>query len=592
MMRILFDLESDGLLDALTKIHCIEIKDIDNGKTKSFSPENIKDAIPLLEEAEEIVGHNILKFDIPALQKVYPKFNPKGKITDTLICSRLIWTDIKDRDFRAVHNINYPIKLVGRHSLESWGYRLQLLKGDFAKETDWQNWSEEMQSYCKQDVEVTSALYDLIISKKYSDTAIKLEHDFAKCIWEQEKHGFYFDVKAAQKLYSELASRRQELLQKLQEVFPVWKKDLGSWTPKRDNKSRGYVAGVAINKYIDVTFNPASRDHIADRLITLRGWQPKEYTNEGKPKVDESVLNELKYPEAKILSEYLMINKRIGQLAEGNQAWLKVEKNGKIYGSVNTNGAVSGRCTHSHPNVSQVPSVTVPYGLQCRSLFSSPAGYALCGVDVSSLELRVLSHYLQPYDNGEYIEQILKGDIHTYNQKAAGLETRNIAKTYIFATIYGGGINRLSEITGKSLAETKKINAKFLKNVPALKKLKDDVIRTYRKKKYLTGLDGRQLSIRSEHSCLNTLIQSSGALIVKQATINLHEQLCKKLTYGKDFAQVAHIHDEMQLQVKEGLEDYVGKEALAAIEKTQQDFDFRIPLTGEYKIGKTWADTH
>ena len=132
-MRILFDLESNGLLDTLTKIHCIEIKDLDTEETQSFSPENIKDALPLLEAAEELVGHNILKFDIPALQKVYPKFNPKGKIIDTLICSRLIWTDIKDRDFRAVHNINYPMKLVGRHSLESWGYRLQILKGDFAK---------------------------------------------------------------------------------------------------------------------------------------------------------------------------------------------------------------------------------------------------------------------------------------------------------------------------------------------------------------------------------------------------------------------------------------------------------------------------
>ena len=510
-MNIIFDIETNGLLEELNKIHCIEIKDIDNGTELSFTPENIEAALPILENAELLIGHNVTKFDIPALQKVYSNFKPKGKILDTLICSRLIWTDIKDRDFRAVHNMNFPMKLVGRHSLKSWGYRLKILKGDFGETTDWKDWSPEMSTYCKQDVKITFDLYEKIKAKDYSEKAIELEHQFADYIWLQEQHGFCFDVAAGKKLYSELAGRRHELLQELQKVFPVWRKDLGTWTPKRNDKTKGYIAGVAINKYIDVTFNPASRDHIADRLISLKGWKPKEYTNEGKPKVDETVLSKLNYPEAKLLSEYLMINKRIGQLAEGNQAWLKLEKEGKIYGSVNTNGAVTGRCTHNHPNVSQVPAINLPYGLQCRSLFHADVGCSLVGVDVSGLELRVLSHYLQPYDDGEYIKQVLQGDIHTYNQKAAGLGSRDTAKTYIYATVYGAGLNRLSEITKKSLGETKKINERFLKNIPALKRLKEDVVNTFRKKKYLKGLDGRKLSIRSEHSALNTLIQSAGA---------------------------------------------------------------------------------
>ena len=591
-MRLVFDIETNGLLESLNKIHCIEIKDIDNGTELSFTPENVEVALPILENAEELIGHNVLKFDIPAIQKMYPGFKPKGKIFDTLICSRLIWTDIKDRDFRGVNSFGFPMRLVGRHSLEAWGYRLKIYKGDFHKETDWQNWSEEMQKYCKQDVKITFDLYNKIHSKDYSTTAIELEHKFAKYIWLQEQHGFSFNVDAGQKLYSQLAARRQEIYEELQKVFPPWQKDLGTWTPKRNNKTKGYIAGIAINKYQEITFNPASRDHIADRLIKLKGWAPKEFTNEGKPKVDESVLNKLTYPETKLLSEYLMINKRIGQLAEGNNAWLKLEKEGKIYGSVNTNGTITGRCTHQNPNVSQVPAVNLPYGLECRSLFIADNGCKLVGVDVSGLELRVLSHYLFPYDDGEYIKQILQGDIHKYNQEAAGLDSRDTAKTYIYATLYGAGLNRLSEITGKSLAETKRINQQFLKNIPALKRLKEDVIKTYRTKNYLKGLDGRKLSIRSEHSALNTLIQSAGALIVKQATINLHEQLLKKLTYGKDFAQAAHIHDEFQLQVRKGLEDYVGKEAVKAIEDTQKNFNFRCELTGEYKIGRTWADTH
>ncbi len=591
-MRLVFDIETNGLLENLTKVHCIEVKDIDNGTELSFTPEHIEAALPILENAKELIGHNVLKFDIPSLQKVYPTFNPKGKITDTLICSRLIWTDIRDRDYRAVNNMNFPMKLVGRHSLESWGYRLKIYKGDFHKQTDWQEWSEEMQKYCKQDVKITFDLYNKIQSKDYSATAIELEHKFAKYIWLQEQHGFSFNVEAGQKLYSQLAGRRQELLQELQKAFPVWTKDLGTWTPKRDNKTKGYIAGVAINRYEDVTFNPASRDHIADRLITLKGWKPKEFTNEGKPKVDETVLSKLKYPEAKLLSEYLMITKRIGQLAEGNNAWLKLEKKGKIYGSVNTCGTVTGRCSHQNPNVSQVPATGLPYGLECRSLFTADDGYNLLGVDVSGLELRVLSHYLFPYDDGEYIKQVLEGDIHTYNQKAAGLDNRDTAKTFIYAFIYGAGDNRLSQITGKSLAETKRIKEQFLRNIPALKKLKEQVIRTYRTNNYLKGLDGRKLSIRSEHSALNTLIQSAGALIVKQATINLHEKLMSKLIYGKDFAQVAHIHDEMQLQVKEGLEKYVGEAAIAAIRDTQRSFNFRCKLDGQYKIGKNWSQTH
>ena len=589
-MKLVFDIETNGLLDDLNCIHTIVIKYLETGETIKYRPvgDEILEAVDNLKNAELIVGHNIISFDIPAIQKIFPDFNPVG-IFDTLVASRLIWSDIKDRDFKFHKHTNFPTKLIGKHSLKAWGYRLGLLKGDFAEETDWKEWSEEMTTYCARDVEVTAKLYQKILDKKYSNKSIELEHKFAEAIWKQEKHGFYFDVKKAQKLNSHLAQRRLELEGDLREVFADWEKELPDFIPKRDNKTLGYKAGVPVKKFKTMQFNPASRDHIADRLVTLKGWKPKKFTPDGKPAVDESVLKELDYPEAKLLAEYLMITKRLGQLAEGNVAWLKLERQGKIHGSVITNGAVTGRCTHMYPNVAQVPSVSVPYGKQCRELFTVPDGYKLCGVDVSGLELRVLAHFLAKYDDGEYANEVVKGDIHTYNQKSAGLASRNLAKTFIYAFLYGSGDRRIASITGKTVKEAKELKEKFLKNTPAIARLRRDVLHTVEAKGFLRGIDGRVLTIRSPHSALNTLIQSAGALIVKQATIFLHEKIKQE---NLDCNMVAHIHDEMQLQVKEDIAEYVGQQAVQSIQATKSFFNFRCELDGEYKVGNNWAETH
>src|SRR5690606_31621074 len=183
-----------------------------------------------------------------------------------------------------------------------------------------------------------------------------------------------------------------------------------------------------------------SRTHIYKRLKDKYNWKPKEFTEKGTPKVSEEVLESLPYPEAELLNEYLMIQKRISQLAEGHSAWLKmVRPDGRIYGSVITNGAVTGRMTHNSPNLAQVPAVNVPYGKECRSLFTVPDDRVLVGADASGLELRCLAHYMARFDKGAYARELLEGDIHTANQKAAGLPTRDNAKTFIYAFLYGAG---------------------------------------------------------------------------------------------------------------------------------------------------------
>ena len=586
-MRVIFDIECDGFLSEATKIHSVVIKDIDTGQLFSYHGEAIGKGLYLLSGANLLVGHNILKFDLEIIKKLHPEYIIDGEVFDTLLVSRLIWTDRKEQDFRMKE---LPLKLAGRHSLESWGYRLGLRKGEFAKENDFSEWSQKMQDYCELDVEVNLKLYQLIQKQNYSKQAIQLEHEFARCIIQQEAHGFHFDVASAKKLYTSLAKRRLELEKSLVSTFPNWQKYVGTFTPKRDNKSLGYTKGVPIKRYKEITFNPNSRDHISDRLMN-KGWKPEQYTPDGKPKVDESVLSTLPYPEAKILAEHFLIQKRIGQLAEGANAWLKLEQNGKIYGQVITNGANTGRCTHQKPNVAATPSSSVPYGKECRSLFTVPDGFSLIGCDASGLELRCLAHYIGAFDEGHFTKQLLDGDIHAYNQKQIGLPTRDLAKRVIYGCIYGIGDTRLGAVVGKNSQEGKIIKQKLFEGLPALKQLRDNVIISARNKKYLLGLDKRKLIPRSEHSSLNLLIQSCGALILKQATVILHNKL-KEKNYNDDVQMVAHIHDELQLQCKSSIADAVGKIARQSIIDAGVYFNLRCPLDAAYKIGTNWSQTH
>ena len=592
MTQYVFDIETNGLLDTLDTIHCLVIKDINTNQNYSFKPDQVAEGIELLKDADTLIGHNILKFDIPAIQKVYPDFKTKGKCLDTIVLSRLIWSDIRDLDFKkASLDKSFPTQMIGKHSLESWGYRLNFLKGDYGKQNDWTNWSQEMQTYCERDVDLNTKLYQIIQNKKFSEKSINLEHEFQKCILKQEEHGFSFNENKAAELLKQLEIRRGELYNELQELFPQWEKDIGVFIPKRDNKTKGYVAGQPIQKRKTVIFNPNSNDHIADRLKNKYNWKPKEFTKEGKPKIDETVLEELPYDEAKQLAEYKLLQKRLGQLAEGDNAWLKLVNNGRIYGSVITNGTVTGRCTHKRPNIAQVPSVAAQYGDQCRSLFVTPPGYSLVGVDLSQLELRCLAHYLYHFDKGAMVKELLEGDIHTANQKAAGLPDRASAKRFIYALIYGAGDKKIGEIVGGTAKDGKEIKRKFFNKNKAFALFKADVERVVETKGKLTGLDGRQIPVRSKHSAVNFLLQSCGSILVKTSTVLLHSRIDWE-QWNDEVHMVAHIHDEMQFEVQDKLADKLGKAAIKAIKEAGYIYNFNCPLDGEYKVGQTWADTH
>lgn len=582
MKYIVTDIETNGLLETVSKFWCSWAYDSESNHYDPFT--NLHEYCEYLErkvrDGYKLIFHNGCKYDIPVLKKLRGhdfEFDPRECVIDTLVLSRLIYTQIKDIDAGLIHSDKLPKKLYGSYSLKAWGYRLGELKGEYGEqEGAWDHYSEEMLSYCKQDVVVTLKLFKLLTKKPYPETAIKLEHDIAWVMAKQERNGFVFDKDKAIKLYSELSAKRQTLSDKLIESFGSWEVYKGDKVYKRDNSKRGIKAGIPYPVYETVTFNPNSREHIA-KVLMDRGWEPEEYTETGKPKVDETTLETAKdIPETSLILEYLLIQKRISQLAEGEYAWLKMMKEDsdgifRIHGSVNPNGAVTGRATHSYPNVAQVPSGHSPYGKECRELFTVPSGWIESGIDASGLELRCLANFLYPYDNGEYGNIILTSDIHTANQKAAGLPTRDNAKTFIYGLMYGAGDAKIGEIVHGTAKDGKRLREKFMKGMPAYKKLTESIHKClvleeryvgdkplvkWRRRHHrdypeldcthcLLGLDDRLLYVRSPHSALNTLLQSAGALICKKWVVTLEENMRKagyKHGWDGDFCMMAWVH--------------------------------------------------
>ena len=595
---LIFDLETNGLLDDVTKIHCMVTKDTDTGEVTTYTNSGgIEIGLERLKNASEytqILGHNVIKYDIPVIQKLYPWFTVnKENVLDTLVLARLVYANIKEHDVSLMRDGKLPKKNFGSHSLESWGYRLGEHKGDYTG--GWESFSQEMLDYCVQDIEVTHKLLDKLLAKEFSQESIDLEHQVAWLMAQQERNGFYFNEKAGSELYSVLVKRRGDLERELKDYFGSWTVNLPDFIPKVNNKSRGYEKGVPVKRTKVIEFNPSSRDHIADRLINLYGWKPVDFTEGGKPQVDEVVLEKLDYPPCKLLTEYLLVQKRVSQLAEGTQAWLKLVKKGKIHGTVNTNGAVTGRATHAYPNISQVPSSSSPYGHECRALFTVPTGWVLVGADASGLELRCLAHYMAKWDGGKYGQVLLNGDIHSENQKAAGLSTRPQAKTFIYAFLYGAGDGKIGTVVNGSAADGRKLKTKFLNSLPALGRLVQQV-QEASKRGFLIGLDGRKIYVRSSHSALNTLLQGAGAIVCKKWLVILEEQLQQaglKHGWDGDYCFCAWSHDEVQIACRTPeIAEQVATTATDCVRLAGEYFNFRCPTAGESKIGTTWADTH
>ena len=598
-MKLVFDIETDDL-DA-TRIWCIVAKDIDTGTLYTYGPDQIDEGCQLLSDADELIGHNIIGFDLPVLRDL-TRFRTLGagqKVVDTLVLSRLF----------------DPVREAG-HGLKPWGYKLGSGKIEFDKFD--QGFSTEMLDYCIQDVNLNEKVYHELRkeSQGFSKESVKLEHDVADILKEQERHGFLYDFMGAELLLAELREVVAKTEAKVKHVFKpkVTKTKLyprvtaqGKLSKTADSCEFASGSGVRLSKAEHdlmtiklkkanysvedcepvirsraKDFNLGSRQQVGEYLQDF-GWKPTEFTAHGRPIVNEKTLAEVKgIPEADLINAYLMYQKRVSQIESWGEA---VQEDGRVHGFVIPNGAITGRMTHREPNMAQVPSSSSPYGNKCRALWTVPKGYNLVGIDASGLELRMLAHYM---DDKDYTDEIINGDIHTANQKLAGLESRSQAKTFIYALLYGAGDEKLGSVAGGGKRLGSRLRQSFFDNLPAFKSLKSKVGRAA-SRGYLKGLDGRKLFVRSEHAALNTLLQGAGAIVMKKALVTLNNRMRDQ---GLDAHFVANVHDEWQIEAEEMSSDTVGNLGVGAIIEAGKHFNLNCPLDGEYHVGRNWSQTH
>lgn len=437
-----------------------------------------------------------------------------------------------------------------------------------------------LEHYCIRDVEVTCDLYKHLTSeftkKDFSQESLDLEHKVAAIISEQERSGFKLDLPFTTCLLADIKGKMAGIYEAMQQRWPP------VITPRFHKTS-----GKPIKDSVD-TFNPGSRKQIGEKLMDL-GWKPKDFTEKGQAIVDESVLSKVtNIPEAQMIAEYLMLQKRVAQI----ESWLEsVGKDGRVHGKVITNGAVTGRMTHSSPNMAQIPNSGSIYGKECRECWTVESNNVLVGCDASGLELRMLAHYMK---DENYVRTVTEGnskegtDVHSINQKAAGLPTRDSAKTFIYAFLYGAGDAKIGSIVGGTSKDGEKLKRKFLQQTPALSRLLDRVKRQA-VKGWVPGLDGRRIWVRSEHAALNSLLQGAGAIVMKKALVLFYDKT-KANKWPVKF--VANVHDEFQLEVSKEYATIVGEAARNSIVEAGEYYKLRCPLDGEFKIGNNWKETH
>ncbi|TFZ81639.1 DNA polymerase [Candidatus Macondimonas diazotrophica] len=726
----IFDLEADGLNP--TRIHCLHIRDRERGRTYRFRQnkyENtIEHGIALLEEAEVLVAHNGLGFDVPVLERLYD-FDPIGRHYDTLVMSRMVFANIKESDYKLwkrgkfrsnldPHEV-FRGELIGTHGLEAWGIRLGKFKGDYAKIREaeakaagltdpddisqyvWGEWNQDMDDYCVGDLDVTEALLDHIEAEDWSPQSTRIEHRVHDLMCRQEDYGVPFNVEGAEKLDHNLREEHRKLSDQAVEHFGIWHKPAKFYRIDRNNKpreefgedgTRKWWAEVTVSKktikYKDpakpnrtegaafcpiklMEFNPNSRPQIIDRLQTIYDWEhdPEQVTEKGNPKVNDEVLRGLapRIPICHSLAETFYYKKRLGQLTDGKNALLrKVDfRTGLIHGRVNAGGAQTGRATHSNPNLAQVPKVkakkisdgaikvtgrvyldeddgilgvyddvaiisvdhpdvvdihgntallrgrTGDHGWDFRDLFgtsfltkqvvANPDDWTQVGADLSGIELRMLGQLLAEFDNGEYIRLLLEDDIHTVHQHAAGLDSRDKAKTLIYALVYGAGDEKLGSIIDPlaNRAEQARIGAearrKLMTRLPALAKAIKKVQKQAKLSGYLWGLDKRKLYVRGMHSALNTQLQSNGALVAKVWNLMVEDMLDEeglRQGWDGDVVPMLWVHDEIQYAARKECAELVSDCMVEAAYCAGEYFDFKVPTPAESKIGPTWAYTH
>ena len=548
-MKVVLDIETDGFNPS--KIHCIVAKDVATNTVYVWDASNMYGFKSWTKDVDKFIMHNGLSFDAPVLNRLLGIGIAPDKIIDTLILSQLF----------------NPIREKG-HSLRAWGEKLNMLKG--GEDVNFSKYDFNMLKYCKQDVEITHAVYNELVkeSNGFSQESSDLEHNIRLILDQQEKNGFAFNMMKA-----------QQLLAKLKEDIY----DLEQWSLEEFQPTIVEMK----TKTKEIPFNIGSRQQIADRLMK-KGWKPKQFTDKKNIIINEAVLKTIKEPELKLTAErfskYFLLQKRAVMV----ESWINAcDNDNRVHGKVMTLRTITGRMAHNSPNMAQVPAVYSPYGKDCRGLWtiSDPMKYKLVGTDASGLELRCLAHYL---NDTTYTDEILNGDIHTKNMELAGLANRDQAKTFIYAFLYGAGAEKIGKIVGAGKEQGNSLIKRFLSNLPSLRRLREQVESVSRRGK-IKAIDGRYLKVRSPHSALNTLLQGAGAIVCKQWLLHIITRVYNKKLDAK---LVASVHDEYQFEVANKDVNEFCSITKIAMKETEKTLKLRCPLDNDYKVGVTWAETH
>lgn len=583
-MEVVFDIETDGLNP--TVIHVMVAKEV--GVKGNYIIRGPKAFAKFVPKVSKWIAHNGTGFDCKVVENLWGYKIPLSKQVDTLVLSRLF----------------NPMRK-GGHSLKSWGIRLDEYKGEF---NDWSQYSEEMKQYCKQDVKVTELVYQELLKEgsKFSQASIDLEHQVHAIMCEQEANGFLLDTELAQEIYTTCLAETTRIERDIKEFMvpiavPVKEVNLKY---KKDGSIFANQLLEGCNVQGDYTkimweeFNLASQPQINKRLNRL-GWKPTVKTKGGDSyKICPENLATIPdtAPQAvKGLKTWKVLETRWKLASE----WLQGSQvDGRVHGQVITPGAVTHRAAHRGPNMANIPSVPHGkdgilwkmdglYAAECRQAFTVPEGKLLVGTDAAGIQLRVLAHYM---NDPVYTEQVIDGDIHTFNMNALGkfCKDRPTAKTFIYAFLLGAGVGKIAEILGCNAAQANKSMQNFYEALPTLKRLKSEAARAA-SMGWMKGLDGRILSIGSEHLALSVYLQGGETVIMRLANLLWYSKAKKE---GLNFKQCAWVHDEWQTEVDADQAERLGELQVQAIKDAGTFFKLNCPMDGEAKIGRNWLETH
>lgn len=622
-----FDIETDGLLPDVSVCHCIVVVDLDTREvfayhdSKTIRPRagSISDGLAKLREYDFLVGHNIVDYDLPVLEHLFGfKWDPL-KTFDTLIGSKLIYSDRKELDFKLHKQGRLPGKYIGAHSLAAWGHRLENPKGEY--DDGWERFSKRMLVYCVQDCSTGVDIYQVLRSRVPDYTAetpygtlstFQMETLFARQLGDMQRRGAPMSFERADELLRTLVDRQTHLEDVIRGHFPPLK--VPYKVNSRTGKQTTRYCPVRKEKCADklVPFNPGSRQQLAARLMKTRGWVPAELTRNGNPAMREDIMHELGqiYPEVEAVSEYLIVSARLGMLNNSPNSYMRlVDEDGLLHGRCNHIGTVTHRCSHSKPNQGNITSVRKPYGLEMRSLFVPFDGMVQAGFDADGLELRMLAHYLARWDDGAYGRAVHSGDkalgTDPHSLHAAAISEvvdcdRDTGKTATYAFLYGAGDRKLGAIFGGGTKLGRQVRAALRRNIPGLGELIDtiegqveDRIANHPLGGFLISLDGRRVGVRKPHAALNSLLQTAGAVVMKWVTVMLEKVLPDfDVQWAIDYLLTGHVHDELQGSLNPELQQNFTEAVNRVFELVTEILGLRVPLAGTADFGSSWASTH